>query len=293
MARLNSLNILLATEGKDYLAEKYGSVIANVQKRCISSALKNQNLSGDPTTGTVEAKRFANKTSQAYGTARSAAHGQYVTATPVVIQLATDKEIVVEVEQKDASLYGVEGLIDREAASAEKAMVRELERAFFTEAATHGTTFTASAGASTADAIMEELIQAVETVSNSYVDGVERDMIAVVCSPATYGALRSYFDKVEDGGAHGEAIGLFHGVKFYSSVYLPSGVNAIAMAEGAVAQMVWVKEYGAERVPIDGAQPRGNLFPGTNPGPLRRGVEGAAPYGGFPLRVAKRRRGSE
>ena len=251
MARTESLNILLSTTGKDDLAEKYGAVIANVQKRCISSQLKNNQLSGDPEAGSVEAKRFENKNSQAYGTARSANHGQYVTATPVTVNINQDKEIVAEVEDKDAAMYGVSGLLDREAASAERAMVRELERAFFLEAATQGTTFTTAK--TDADKIIEDFIQAVETVQNDFVDGVERDMIAVVCNPATFGALRSYFDKVQDGGAHGESVGLFHGVRVYSSIYLPSGVNAIAMAEGAVAQPVRVKEYGAERIPLSNA----------------------------------------
>jgi len=251
MARIDSLNILLATEGKDKLAEEYGKVIANVQKRCISQLLKNNQLSGTPSAGTCEAKRFANKTSNAYGTARSAEHGQYVKAEPVVISINTDKEIIVEVEQKDISLYGVNGLIEREAASAEKAMIRELERAFFYEAASQGSTFTTALTA--IDQVAEALIQAVETVENDYVDGVERDMIAVVCRPATYGALRGYFDKVQDGGAHGESFGMFHGVKFYSSIYLPQGVDAIAMAEGAVAQPVLPSIYQPKQIELSNA----------------------------------------
>ena len=251
MARIESLNILLSTTGNDYLAEKYGAVIANVQKRCISMQLKNNALSGSPDTGTVEAKRFVNKTSNAYGTARAAGAGQAVKAEPVVISINQDKEIVVEVEKKDISLYGVDGLVEREAASAEKAIVRELERAFFNEAATHGQSFTTVL--TDIDKIAEALIQAVETVENDYVDGVERDMIAVVCTPAVYGALRGYFDKVQDGGAHAESIGLFHGVKFYSSIYLPAGVDAIAMAEGAVAQPIKTDKYAAERIPLTNA----------------------------------------
>lgn len=260
MARIASLNVLLTTTGNDYLAEEYGKVIENVQKKCISQQLKNNDLSGTPGAGTYEAKRFENKTSQSYGTARAAGAGQAVKADPVVVSVNVDKEIVVEVEQKDVSLYGVDNMIQREAASAQKAMVRELERAFFSEAATHGQTFTASAGATTADAIIEELIQSVETVENNFVDGVERDMIAVVCNPATYGALRSYFDKVQDGGAHGESIELFHGVRVYSSIYLPSGVNAIAMADGSVAQPVLPTIAPAERIQLSNAIGFGIFF---------------------------------
>ena len=251
MARISSLNILLSTEGKDYLAEQYGAVIANVQKRCISQLLKNTALSGTPGAGTYEAKRFENKTSQNYGTARSASHGQYVKASPVVVSVNVDKEIVVEVEEKDVTLYGVDNLVEREAASAQKSMVRELERAFFAEAATQGQTFTTAL--TDADKIIEALIQSVETVQNNFVDGVERDMISVVCDPATYGALRSYFDKVEQGNATAESFGQFHGVKVFSSIYLPEGVNAIAMAEGSVAQPVLPTIAPAERIQLSNA----------------------------------------
>jgi len=253
MARIASLNILLATTGNDYLAEQYGAVIENVQKACISQALKNTNLSGTPGAGTYEAKRFANKTSNSYGTARQGGAGQAVKAKPVTVPVNVDKEIVVEVETKDVTLYGVDDLIQREATSAQKAMIRELERAFFAEANTAGTAFTPSAGATTAELIAEELIQSVETVQNDYVDGVERDMIAVVCSPAFYGQLRTYFDKVQDGGAHGADIATFHGVRIYSSVYLPQGVDSIAMAEGAIAQPVLPTIAPAERIQFSNA----------------------------------------
>lgn len=250
MARISSLNILLTTTGKDYLAEQYGAVIENVQKKCISQALKNNALSGTPGAGTYEAKRFANKTSQAYGTARTAAHGQYVEAEPVVVQVNVDKEIVVEVEQKDVSLYGVDALVEREAASAQKAMIRELERAFFSEAATNGQAFTTEK--TKVEEVAEELIQAVETTSNDFVDGVERDMIALVCAPAMYGALRTYFDAISH-DANSEEFATFHGVRVFSSVYLPQGVNAIAMAEGAVAQPVLPTIAPAERIPLSNA----------------------------------------
>ena len=252
MARISSLSVLLSTTGMDYLAEQYGAVLENVQKACISQALKCTALSGTPGAGTYEAKRFVNKTSNSYGTARAAGKGQYVKAEPVTVSVSTDKEIVVEVETKDVTLYGVDDLVAREAASAQKAMVRELERAFFSEANTQGTSFTPSAGATTAPAIAEELIQSVETVNNNYVDGVERDMIALVCAPAFYGQLRTYFDAVSHDG-NSEGFGTFHGVKVYSSVYLPQGVDAIVMAEGSVAQPVLPTVAPAERIQLSNA----------------------------------------
>lgn len=65
MARISSLNMLLDTEGKDLLAEEYGKVIENIEKTAISGQLKNTDLSGTPTSGTVEAKRFVNASSKA------------------------------------------------------------------------------------------------------------------------------------------------------------------------------------------------------------------------------------
>ena len=253
MARIASLNVLLSTTGKDFLAEQYGEVIANVQKNCISQALKNTNLSGTPGAGTYEAKRFENKTSNTYGTARTGGAGQAVKATPVTVAVNVDKEIVVEVEQKDITLYGVDNLVEREAASAEKSMTRELEKAFFAEAVNSGTAYTPAQTVTAIEDIIEGLIQSVETVQNDFVDGVERDMIAVVCNPATFGKLRTYVDKVNDGGAQPEAYALFHGVKVYSSVYLPNGTNAVAMAEGSIAQPVLPTIAPAERIQLSNA----------------------------------------
>jgi len=251
MARIASLNVLLSTTGNDYLAEEYGKVIENVQKNCISQLIKNTDLSGTPGAGTYEAKRFENKSSQAYGTARSGGAGQAVKAAPVPVPVNVDKEIVVEAEQKDVTLYGVDNLIQREAASAQKSMTRELERAFFAEAVSAGTAYTPASGATDVEKA-EGIIQAVETVQNNFVDGVERDMIVLVCAPAFYGKLRSYFDAVSHDG-NSESFGTFHGVKVFSSVYLPSGTQAVCMAEGAIAQPVLPTIAPAERIQLSNA----------------------------------------
>lgn len=253
MARTDSLNILLSSTGKDKLAEQYGAVIENVQKSCISQLIKNNALSGDPQAGSVEAKRFENVSSNAYGTARSGGAGQAVKVTPVTVNIDQDREIIREVEQKDVSMYGVDDLIQREAASAQKTMTRELEKAFFAEAVSAGTAYTPGQGVTAIEDIAEGLIQAVETVSNDFVDGVERDMITVVCNPATYGKLRTYFDKVQDGGAQGEGYATFHGVKVFSSVYLPNGTNAVAMADGSIAQPVKPSIYQPKQVELSEA----------------------------------------
>lgn len=259
MARTDSINILLTTSGNDKLAEAYGKVIANVQKRCISQMLKNTDLSGTPGAGSYECKRFANRTSNEYGTARAGAKGQSVKVEPVVVSVDVDKELVTEVEQKDVTLYGVDHLIARQSEMDEKSMQRELERAFFAAGADAATAVTPASGATVAE-VAEALIQAVETVENDYVDGVERDEIAVVCAPAFFGELRTYMDTVNDGGAEGAVFGNYHGVKFYSCTYLPSGTKALVMHKGAIAQPVLPTVAPAERIQLSNAIGFGLFF---------------------------------
>lgn len=257
MARIKSLSVLATTEGNDYLAEQYGKVIANAQKNTISSKLKNTDLSGVPGAGSVEAKRFVNRKSTAYGTARQGGAGQKVKAKPVTVAIDTDKELITEVEQKDVSLYGVDNFIERQVAMDERSMVRELERDFFAKAFEAGTEVTPKA--TTPQEILEELIQSVETVSNDYVDGVERDMISVVCSPAFYGSIRTYLDNANH-DTKSEQVDTYHGVKVYSSVYLPADAKAIAMAEGAVAQPVLPTVYPAKKIDLSNAYGFGMFY---------------------------------
>lgn len=262
MARIESLSQLNESAGKDYLAESYGKVIENVQKSTISSILKNTDLSGDPTTGTLEAKRFTNTQSKAYGTARSGGAGQKNVVRPVVIAVDVDKELIHEVEEKDTRLYGVEGLITRKQSQDTKVMERELERAFFAKAGVDGirkTSFTAT----TALEKFEEFVQGIETTQNDFVDGVDRDMIHVVMNTSTYGELRSYIDMNTNNANIDTSIaemGILHGVKVYSSVYLPSGVSRIGMVEGSVAQPVMTTLDEAGKIQLSNAYHFGMFY---------------------------------
>lgn len=268
MARQTSLNILLESTGKDNLAEEYGKVIENVQKGTLADILKNKELSGDPTAGSVEAKRFTNTASAAYGTARAAGNGTAVTARPVTVNINQDKELLNEVEQKDADMYGVEDLIARKAKQNELSMKAELDRAFFTEAAASGTSATLTA--TDVNEQVEELIQLIETTKNDFVDGVDRDMIAVVLAPSMYGALRTYIDGMPTGNVNTDIaeIGMFHGVMVASSNRLPkvtvSGsqkqVLAVAMALNSIAQPVSVTVADPEKIPLSNAYSFGIFF---------------------------------
>ena len=254
MARIESLNVLLDPSGKDFLAELYGKVIENIQKNTISSTLKNQDLSGQPTSGSVEAKRFANAQSKDYGTARAAGKGNAVKAKPVTVQIDQDKEIVEELEEKDIMLYGVDGVMTRRSSNHVLTMTRELERAFFQEAVSAGAQFTTEE--TEVDSILEAAIQQIETTRNDYVDGVPRDMIAVVATPNFYGKVRKFLDdSVQNANVDTAAAEFytFHGVSVQSSVYLPDGVDFVVMVRGAVAQPVLPRPYTAEKIPLSEA----------------------------------------
>lgn len=252
--RITSLNMLLDPSGKMLLAEEYGKVIENVQKLTISGKMKNTELSGDPHAGTVEAKRFANATPKAYGTARGAHKGDGVKGKPVTIPVDQDREIVEEIEQKDVSLLGVEGLIAKRTANHSLRMSAELDTEFFKVAATDATKVDL-AGITEIQDIAEKMIQQCETTKNDYVDGVPRTMMHMVCDPDYYGKIRTYLDKVTvpGVGTADEEFYAYHGVKTYSCVHLPEEVKIMVMVDGAVAQPVMSDPYNAEKIPLSNA----------------------------------------
>ncbi len=253
MARITSLNILLESEGKDYLSELYGKVIENVQKALVSSGMKNTDLSGDPVSGTVEAKRFANATSRDYGTARSNGKGDAVKASPVTVAIDQDKEIVEELEEKDIKLYGVDGVLDRRANNHVLRMAAELDTAFFKAAADAATQATLTATA--VDERLEAAIQALENTKNAFVDGVPRSLMNLVCSTSVYGSIRNALDKMARSNIDTatEEFFAWHGVRTYSCVNLPAGCDFLVMADGAVAQPVTADQYKAEKIPLSNA----------------------------------------
>ena len=255
MSRITSLNILLESSGKDYLAELYGWVIENVQKELISNSMKNQDLSGDPVSGTVEAKRFVNATSKTYGTARAAGAGDAVKSRPVTVAINTNKEIVEELEEKDVRLYGVDDVLERRAANHVLRMAAELDNDFFAAAAGAATALNQSGYTAVSDEL-EAIIQECETTQNSFVDGVPRSMMHLVLSPKYYGKIRNDLDRQTNNASVNTAAEEFyawHGVHTYSCVHLPNGVDYLLLVEGAVAQPVMADQYVAEKIPLSNA----------------------------------------
>lgn len=265
--RIDSLSIELQTNPalKDKLMEQIAGVMENYEKRTIASILKNQDIVGEMVKGgTVTAKKFANATIATYGTARSNRAGDKIKALEVPVKLDDDKEFVEEVEEKDIRFYGVEGIIEKRMQNIDRAMNRYYERKFFNAGVLAGSPFAVSG--SDAAAKLESIIQKLETVSNDFVDGVERDQMALVLSPSVYGSVRSYIDNVEKGNVETdiENFGMFHGVLVFSSVYLPATVDYLIMVKGAVAQPVIPNPLAPEKVQLSDATAFGMfLYSGT------------------------------
>lgn len=254
MPRITSLNILLEQTGKDYLSELYGRVIENVMKNLVSAGMKNQDLSGNPASGSVEAKRFVNASSKAYGTARAAGKGDAVKAKPVTVAIDTDREIVEELEQKDVTLYGVDGVMDRRAVNHVLRMTAELDTAFFAAANTEATEVNVTASDPIEDQL-ETVIQACENTKNNFVDGVPRSMMHLVCSTAVYGKIRNALDKMQRSNVDttAEEFLAWHGVDTKSCIHLPTGCDYLLIVDGAVAQPVMADQYAAEKIPLSNA----------------------------------------
>lgn len=253
-SRINALSIELQTEGKDKLAEEYGKVIENINASTLSARLKNTDLSGDPTSGSVEAKRFVNAKSQNMEQQEQTGKGNLVKAKPVIVPINDDTEFMEEVEEKDLKLYGVNGLIERRTKNHQEGAKVELEEKFFDVAKTSGTKFTPTAGQSIEDE-MEQAIQTVETTKNDFVRGVPRTMIEVVMTPNYYGKLRNKIATLPNANANVRSYesGIFNNTRVNSSVFLPAGVDYIVMVTGAVAQPVLPGIYSPKAIELSEA----------------------------------------
>lgn len=245
MARQDALSILNGVN-QDKLAERYGQVIDAVQKGAVSMQIKNQNYSGDPTTGSVEIGRFVNATVNPLGTARTAGAGDKLNNKgKVTINIDQDKEIVEEIAVKDIKLSGFDALVDKRTKNHAARMIANLDTAFFAEAVSAGTAVTLQ-GTTIQDKV-EELIQSVETTQNDYVDGVDRDMIVLCLKPSVYGQLENYIDSVPN-SLTGLKEDYFHRVRVFSNHRQTKSM--ICMLDGAIGQPVTSDVYDAEKIEL-------------------------------------------
>lgn len=252
MARTKAISLIQTGSTKVDLAELSGLVIGNIQKDTLASGLKSQSYTGNPASGSVEYKRFKNSVSQVYGTARAAGKGSAITVPPTTVNLNTHKEIVEEAAKFDLDTFGVGNIMARRADNHVDTVAAEFDTAFFQCAVDEGTSF--STTETDVEAIVEAFIQTLETVKNDYVRGVPRNIMRLVCDPSFYGKIRNYLDK-NVGNANvdsaAEDFATFHGVRCYSSVFVPSGTNAIIMIDGAIAQPAVIYPYKEpEKIPL-------------------------------------------
>lgn len=255
MARQAALNIADYTDQTtmDNLAEVLDGVIENIQVSAVSEALKNTNGSGNPEGGSVEYKRFVNSALVSKGTARTAGAGAKVIAKPIIVNLNDDKEIVEELQIKDVKLYGIDGMAEKRKTNFAKRVVAYLDRAFFAEAKASGTKFTRGSLTGAKD-IIDAMIVAAKETSSDFIDGIDAEDLALVVNGTYRKALKNELDALPNGTAPSNgAIGTYDSVITYESNRLPSGVNAIVMLKGAIAQPRLISDYAVEKVPFDDA----------------------------------------
>ncbi|MCL2631512.1 MAG: hypothetical protein FWD45_00230 [Coriobacteriia bacterium] len=261
MARIDALSVFQSgTSTKYKLAELYGEVIDNVQKNTISSLLKNTRLSGDFAAGTVEASRIENSASKAYGSARSAGNAEKAKILPVPIPIGIHREMLKEFERSDIDRIGIVNLMQREMTNMQLGMERELETAFFAKAIAAGT---AVAPAGDALERIDATILQLETLKNKFIEGVPRAMINVICNPYIYQEIRSDLDDKPNVNVDTtiEEFSRRHGVNYFSSVYMPAGIDIIVMATESVALPVKLYQYDAEgTIPLSNAVAEGFFY---------------------------------
>ena len=248
---LNVYASLTGTTTKAKLKEAYGGLIESIQKDALSTRLKNTRYSGDPQAGSVKVSRFVNSKSQAYGTARTAGEGNPLRDLGVTVNVDQDKEIVEEIEKKDIKFSPVEGVVENRLKDHRNTVVRDLDKAFFTaiESVT-AAEVTLTNDSDNYDAAFEELVQEMETLSNDFVNGVDRSLMTVTLKPSVYGALRTKFDAIV--GVNGETIGQqYHGVRVLSNNQQTK--DMVLIVDGAVAQPVTVDQYQPARIPLSNA----------------------------------------
>ena len=254
MARTKAISLIQTGSTKVELSELSGLVISNIQKETLAAGLKSQSYTGNPASGSVEYRRFKNSVSQDYGTARAAGKGTALTVPPTTVNLNTHKEIVEEAAKFDLDTFGVGNIMARRADNHVDTVAAEFDTAFFQAAFDEGTAFTAPAGATDPGKIVEALIQTLETVKNDFVRGVPRNIMRLVLSPAFYGDMRDYLDKTVHNAnvdTAAEDFTTFHGVRVYSSVFLPANAKAVIMIEGAIAQPAVIYPYkDPEKIPL-------------------------------------------
>lgn len=256
MANTLALSIYVNESTKAELKNKIAGVFETLAKKTISGRLKSKNGVLNEKAGSFEFKRFANATRQAYGTARTAGEGTKIKAVPVKVNLDRDSEIVEEVNSFDAASFTDEDLnafLARRKVAIQQSVERDLDREFFSAVKTGGTQSAVSIDKSKPIVPqLEKAIVAVETTSNDYVDGVEREQMALILDPELYGLVKTELNDCYNfsGTVADEIFKGINGVAAFSSNRLPSGVNFEIVVMDSVAQPVMISDTDIEKIPL-------------------------------------------
>lgn len=256
MGRTEALSIYVSDSVKAELKNKIAGVFENLAKKTISGMLKSKNGTLNEKSGSFEFKRFANATRQEYGTARTAGEGKKVKAVPVPVNLDRDSEIVEEVNAFDASTFTEEDLnsfLARRQKAVQQSVERDLDREFFAAVKTGGT-----ASAIKIDKTepivpqLEAVIVAMETTENEYVDGVDRELMALVLSPDLYSLVKTELNDCYNfaGTVADQVFKGLNGVATFSSNRLPSDVDFELIVMDSVAQPVMISNADVEKIPL-------------------------------------------
>lgn len=249
MARTESINVLLGEGGKALLDEQYGFLLKDLERECISSRIKNTNLSIDPESGSIEVDRYHKLDVDNYGTARSAGAGSAAETDPLIINIDQRKESIPEFEQGDIDAKKslkifLNGVREKQARS----MARHLDTAFWATAKSGGTQFKPLSTISGIDKQFDAAVVQLQSLVDDYVDGVNLEDMFCIFDNQTYMDLKEEIDEKQRPNtdtAEGK-IKLYHGVECDSTHRLPQGVKFILLVKDySVAQpvKVWYQDF--------------------------------------------------
>lgn len=255
MSRTQALSIYVSDSVKAELKNKIAGVFENLAKDTISGRLKSKNGALNEKAGSFEFKRFANATRQEYGTARTAGRGNKVKAAPIVVNLDRNSEIVEEVNTFDAASFTDEDLnafLARRKTAIQQSVARDLDRDFFAAAKTGGTAGASINVSNPIVAQLEAIIAGLEVTNNEYVDGVDREQMALVLNPTLYGKVKTELNDCYNfsGTVADEVFKGINGVATFSSNRLPDGVDYVLMVMDSIAQPVMITDTDVEKIPL-------------------------------------------
>lgn len=258
MAQTQALSIYTTDAAKAYLQNVIVGIFENIGKTTLAGQLKSKNADLSKAAGSYEFKRFANAVSKDYGTARTAGKGEKIAADPIIVNMDINREIVEELNLFDGQSFTAEtfeAFVERRKNNIALTIARDLDRHFFAEAKTGGTASTALTTLNLSKNIvaqLEDLFVELETTKDEFVDGVDRELMALVVSPKLYGKIKTelndvynFAGSVEEGTFKG-----INGVATFSSNRLPEGCDYILMTMDSIAQPVLNAGVDVEKIPL-------------------------------------------